>query len=101
MTESDLKFKESWRRAFLKGLTATPAAALSSRSNFLTQVSNKPEAQTAHPAQNQPAAKSKLFVGMQIGAPSFVDEGVDKCLDTLQETGGVNVVLATVFTYGT
>jgi hypothetical protein len=101
MTESDLKFKETSRRTFLKGLTATPAVALSSRSNLLAQVSNKPEAQSAHTAQNQPGAKSKLFVGMQIGARSFVDESVDKCLDTLQETGGVNVVLATVFTYGT
>src|ERR1700722_4882719 len=101
MTESDLKLKETSRRSFLKGLTATPAVALSSRSNLLAQVSNKPEAQSAHIMQNQPRGKSKLFVGMQIGARSFVDEGVDKCLDTLQETGGVNVVLATVFTYGT
>jgi hypothetical protein len=68
MTESDLKFKETSRRTFLKGLTATPAVALPSRSNLLAQVSNKPEAQSAHTAQNQPGAKSKLFVGMQIGA---------------------------------
>jgi hypothetical protein len=54
MTESDLKFKEPSRRTFLKGLTATPAVALSSRSNLLAQVSNKPEAQSAHTAQNQP-----------------------------------------------
>jgi hypothetical protein len=29
-----------------------------------------------------------------------VDEGVAKCLDTLQEKGGVNVLMPTVFTYG-
>jgi hypothetical protein len=29
-----------------------------------------------------------------------VDEGVDKCLDTLQEKGAVNWLLPTVFTYG-
>ena len=29
-----------------------------------------------------------------------MDEGVAKCLDTLQEKGGVNVLMPTVFTYG-
>ena len=33
------------------------------------------------------------FVGVQIGPASFVDEGVDVVLDTLQERVGVNVVL--------
>lgn len=33
---------------------------------------------------------TKTFVGIQIGAISFVDEGVDQVLDTLQETAGVN-----------
>jgi hypothetical protein len=40
------------------------------------------------------------FVAIQIGARSFVDEGVDKCLDTLQEKASVNVLMPTVFTYG-
>ena len=44
-------------------------------------------------------AKDK-FVAIQIGARSFVDEGVDKCLDTLQEKASVNVLMPTVFTYG-
>ena len=54
-------------------------------------------AQTAAPA----TAKTDKFVAIQIGGRSFVDEGVDACLDTLQNTGGVNAVMATVFTYGT
>ncbi len=33
------------------------------------------------------------FVGMQIGPISFVDEGVDHVLDTLQDRVGVNVLL--------
>jgi hypothetical protein len=45
------------------------------------------------------AAKQR-FIAIQIGARSFVDEGVDKCLDTLQEKASVNVLMPTVFTYG-
>jgi len=48
-----------------------------------------------------PGRGKKKFVAIQIGGRSFVDEGVDKCLDTLQDKGGVNVLMPTVFTYGT
>ena len=33
------------------------------------------------------------LVGIQIGPISFVDEGVDQVLDTLQERAGVNALL--------
>jgi hypothetical protein len=46
------------------------------------------------------AGAKQRFVAIQIGARSFVDEGVDKCLDTLQEKASVNVLMPTVFTYG-
>ncbi|MYE95310.1 MAG: hypothetical protein F4238_18370, partial [Gemmatimonadetes bacterium] len=36
---------------------------------------------------------NERFVGIQIGPASFVDEGVDAVLDTLQERVGVNVIL--------
>jgi hypothetical protein len=36
---------------------------------------------------------SKNFVGIQIGAISFVDEGVEAVLDILQEKAGVNALL--------
>ncbi len=36
---------------------------------------------------------SDRFVGVQIGPASFVDEGVDTVLDTLQERVGVNAIL--------
>lgn len=82
------------RRSFLKALTSLPIAAITPASlGAVTQQAPAPSNQTA-------SSKSK-FVAIQIGARSFVDEGVDKCLDTLRETGGVNVVMATVFTYGT
>ena len=46
------------------------------------------------------ASATQRFIAIQIGARSFVDEGVDKCLDTLQEKASVNVLMPTVFTYG-
>jgi hypothetical protein len=105
MSEPIRAIKESSRRSFLKGLTATPAIALASAGGILSQAkpvrdnaSNSSQSTTA-PAPFPPPGKK--FVAMQIGARSFVDEGVDKCLDTLREKGGVNVLMATVFTYGT
>jgi hypothetical protein len=91
-------FIGSSRRSFLRGLAATPVAALASEESLLGQAIKAPGRDTAQTSSN---TKSKKFVAMQIGARSFVDEGVDKCLDTLQEKGGVNVLMATVFTYGT
>lgn len=41
-----------------------------------------------------------LMNGIQVGAVSFVDEGVDKVLDILQERGSINTLFLTVFTYG-
>ncbi len=84
------------RRRFLKGMAAGPALALASGGNLLSQI---PHESASGPTRKTPA-KSNTFVAIQIGARSFVDEGVDPCLDTLQETGGVNVLMATVFTYG-
>jgi hypothetical protein len=39
-------------------------------------------------------------VGIQVGAVSFVDEGVEKVLDILQERAGVDTLFLAVFTYG-
>ncbi len=40
------------------------------------------------------------MIGIQIGAVSFVDEGVEKALDILQERAHVNTLFLAVFTYG-
>ncbi len=40
------------------------------------------------------------MIGMQIGAVSFVDEGIDQVLDVLQERGAVNTLFVAAFTYG-
>src|SRR5215469_12348276 len=85
MIGSGQKLKETSRRNFLKGITATPAVALATGSSLLAQAFNNPKTESA-PASGQSSKKPGVFVGMQIGARSFVDEGVEKCLDTLQET---------------
>lgn len=47
----------------------------------------------------EPAAASKM-IGIQIGAVSFADEGIDSVLDFLQEKAGVNTLFLATFTYG-
>jgi hypothetical protein len=40
------------------------------------------------------------MVGIQVGAVSFVDEGVEKCLDVFQQDGRANTLFVATFTYG-
>ncbi len=42
---------------------------------------------------------ANTFVGIQIGAISFVDEGVEQVLDTLQETAGVNALMISALSW--
>ena len=42
---------------------------------------------------------SEPFVGIQIGAISFVDEGVEQVLDILQEKAGVNALLISALSW--
>lgn len=71
------------RRDFLKGAAAIAAAATASSVS----------AQQAPP-------KPARTVGIQVGAASFVDEGVEPVLDILQQRGHVNTIYLATFTYG-
>ena len=73
------------RRSFMKGTAALAAAAAV-------------PALAAQERANEP--KPKKTIGIQIGAVSFVDEGVDRVLDILQERGQVNAIFLATFTYG-
>ena len=42
---------------------------------------------------------TETFVGIQIGAISFVDEGVEQVLDILQEKAGVNALLISALSW--
>ncbi len=78
---------KSPRREFIKSSAATAALAAGTRFSGLSIVA----------ADNAAVAKT---IGIQVGAVSFVDEGVGKVLDILQERGAVNTVFLTTFTYG-
>ena len=65
------------RRSFLAGATASLAASAA-----------------------PPSAPAGKMIGIQIGAVSFLDEGVEKVLDILQEKGRVNTLFVATFTYG-
>ena len=40
------------------------------------------------------------MIGIQVGAVSFADEGVEPVLDIFQEKGAINTIFLTTFTYG-
>lgn len=50
-------------------------------------------------AQSTPSGPARA-IGIQVGAVSFVDEGVERVLDLLQERAAVNALFLTTFTYG-
>ncbi len=85
----------SSRRGFLKKVTCASVAAMVSGPTVITAAGQAvtQEAPTA-------ARPSKKFIAIQVGAVSFVDEGVDKVLDIFQERAGVNALMLAVFTYG-
>jgi hypothetical protein len=102
MDKPDAKSAAS-RRKFLRGLAAMPVVAFAGGRNLLGHNLGLPPREIVGAATSPfptAATPEKKFVAIQIGARSFVDEGVEKCLDTLQEKGGVNTLMSTVFTYG-
>src|SRR5215470_16778433 len=102
MTKSGLDEKGSSRRSFLKRFTAAASFAAMQPTlindakpvgrALATNLHSKIVATQAQP--------NKRFVAIQVGAVSFVDEGVEQVLDLLQEKGRINALLLAVFTYG-
>lgn len=87
----------SSRRNFLKRAAAVSVAAISSPGPESSETAKNISTVTAAAAQTSSGSK---FIAIQVGAVSFVDEGVDKVLDILQERGRVNALMLAVFTYG-
>jgi hypothetical protein len=90
--------KDASRRKFLKHTGMASAMLLGSGLGATRFAAAEPA--SSGQAPGAAAKREKPFIAIQIGARSFVDEGVDKCLDTLQEKAMVNVLMPTVFTYG-
>jgi len=67
------------------------------RRNFIKTAA----AGSALAAAPQPkTASPRKMIGIQVGAISFLDEGVEKVLDIFQERASVNTLFLAVFTYG-
>lgn len=71
------------RREFIQNSAATAVAAAIPGSRALAA-----------------ATKSQATIGIQVGAVSFVDEGVEKVLDTFQQDAAINTLCIATFTYG-
>src|SRR5215471_5712283 len=67
------------------------------RRNFLRNAIVASAAGAASPSA--PAADPKM-IGIQVGAVSFVDEGVEKVLDEFQQDASINTLFVATFTYG-
>lgn len=79
------------RRAFLRLCSASAA--------FLTRAA-RPEVKSVPRIGRTPVKNRKNFVGIQVRAFGWVDEGVDQVLDNIQNKGDVNTVWAYTFGYG-
>ncbi len=101
-----MKKTRASRRHFLKGAGAASLSALlegatHAQARGPEAALSSPAVQASLPAQAGPQPPSKNpFVGIQIGAISFTDEGVSQVLDVLQEKARVNALMLAVFTYG-
>ncbi|MFP5210449.1 MAG: hypothetical protein ACLGRW_14285 [Acidobacteriota bacterium] len=69
------------RRRFIQGTSAAALAA-------------------AVPASRADSGSDRKTVGIQVGAVSFVDEGVEQVLDIFQQDAAVNTLFVATFTYG-
>src|SRR5436190_905255 len=77
------------RREFIAGAAGLAAGAIIGRAA---------RAASTMPA-SAPGGAEKL-IGIQVGAVSFVDEGVDQVLDVLQQRAAANAIFLATFTYG-
>ena len=69
------------------------------RRDFLLQSTGALASAAIAEAQT-PSSTAKKTIGIQIGAVSFADEGIEPVLDILQEKASVNTLFIAAFTYG-
>jgi len=71
------------------------------RRNFLQSAAGAAVyASAAGPSALAAPMQTNKMIGIQIGAVSFLDEGVEKVLDECQNGAGVNTLFVATFTYG-
>src|SRR5882672_17594 len=76
--------------------------AITTRRQFIrtTAAAALTAASAPHALRAAEPVTPKKMIGLQIGAVSFVDEGVEAALDILQNKAAVNTIFLTTFTYG-
>jgi hypothetical protein len=77
------------RRDFVQSSLALGAGAM------IPSMLTKASFAAAKPAK----PKTDNLIGIQVGAISFIDEGVNKVLDNIQESGQINTLFLATFTY--
>src|SRR5262249_19691893 len=91
----DFRSGEIDRRTFLLSAGAVAGAAVA-QMPMVVQAAEQPVS-----SNNSRSEKGKpKMIGIQVGAVSFVDEGVDPVLDVFQEKGRVDTLFLATFTYG-
>ena len=86
-------------------MNTSPRPILVARRDFLAAGAGLAAAVAAPQSYTSPLAADsaptgRRSVGIQIGAVSFVDEGVESVLDLLADRGAVDTLYLTTFTYG-
>jgi hypothetical protein len=77
------------RRDFIQRVAVVSAAAGTGLAGFTSTTELKPASKSAP----QPAKTTTPFVGIQMGPHTMLDEGIERCLDLVQETAAVNAVM--------
>ncbi len=93
MKETD---KELTRRDFIREVAAVTAISQLSASASANAAGS---AQREFHAGEQSSAPKETFIGIQMGPHSLLDEGIEPCLDFIQQTAAVNAVLVYSMTY--
>jgi hypothetical protein len=83
------------RREFLWRLAALSGGAGLSLSQ--AEIAGAAATAVGHDEQSPPAAQAQAqaerFIGIQMGPHTMLDEGIERCLDLIQRTAGVNAVM--------
>ena len=94
---SEQNQKAPSRRTFLQSAGAASVTALLGGASVAPPMSAEAG---VYPRREVAPPSTEKFIGVQVGAVSFVDEGIEKVLDIFQEKARINALLLAVFTYG-
>jgi hypothetical protein len=91
----------------MSNLSRREFARLFAAAGLATGISAQPQTDTQHgsnaspsPSASKPVPGSDRMVGIQVGAVSFVDEGIAPVLDRFQQQVGINTLFLATYSYG-